>query len=82
MEVPTFFSEKKDIFSYDYNNVTNLLDSDINHYEFIDNLSVPDPEKNLCRDYFQSIMFGKNHIFIDKVLSQLNSSFVNVSLCE
>ena len=74
MEVPTFFSEKKDIFTYDYNNVAKLLDSNINYYEFIDNLSVPDPDKTLCRDYFQSIMFGKNHVFIDKVLSQLNSS--------
>lgn len=73
-QIPTFFSDKKDIFTYDYNNVTNLVDSDINHYEFINNLSVPDPDKTLCRDYFQSIMFGKNHIFIDKVLSQLNSS--------
>ena len=79
-QIPTFFSEKKDIFTYDYNNVTNLLDSNINHYEFIDNLSVPDPDKTLCRDYFQSIMFGKNHMFIDKVLSQLNSSSNNICL--
>ena len=33
-QIPTFFSEKKDIFAYDYNNVANLLDSNINHYEF------------------------------------------------
>lgn len=61
MDVPTFFSDKKDILTYDYNKINQLVDSDINHYEFIENLSVYDPDKTLCKHYFQSIMFGQNH---------------------
>ena len=73
MDVPTFFSDKKDILTYDYNKINQLVDSDINHYEFIENLSIYDPDKTLCKQYFQSIMFGQNHIFIKKILDKLQT---------
>jgi cytochrome P450 len=79
-QIPTFFSEKKDIFTYDYNNVTKLLDSDINHYEFIDNLGVPDLDNELCKLYFKSIMFGQNHIFIQKILDKLQTQNICLPL--
>ena len=37
-EIPSFFSDKKDILNYDYNKVTKLYNSNINHYQFIKDL--------------------------------------------
>ena len=80
MDIPTFFSDKKYILTYDYNKINQLVDSDINHYEFIDNLSVYDPEKTLCKQYFQSILFGQNHIFIQKILNKLQTQNICLPL--
>ena len=80
MDIPTFFSDKKDILTYDYNKINELVNSDINHYEFIENLSVYDPEKTLCKQYFQSIMFGQNHIFIQKILDKLQTQNICLPL--
>ncbi len=72
-DIPSFLSDKNDIISFDYNQIDTFLDSDINHYKFIPNLSVPDTSGKLCKHYFQSIISGKNHIFIDTIMEQLNT---------
>jgi len=73
-DIPTLFTNKKDILTYDFNQIDDLVGSDIDHYEFIDNLSVPDPDKTLCKQYFKSIMSGKNHTFIQKTMEQLKTT--------
>ena len=72
--IPTLFTDKKDIISYNYDNIDHLVDSKIDHYKFIDNLSVPDPDKIICKKYFKSIMLGKNHYFIQSIMEQLKST--------
>ena len=73
-DIPTLFTNKKDILTYDFNQIDDLVGSDIDHYEFIDNLSVPDPDKTLSRRYFKKIMLGKNHYFIQKTMEQLKTT--------
>jgi len=72
-DIPTLFTDKSKIVTYNYDNIDHLIGSEIDHYEFIDNLSVPDSNKELCKNYFQSIMFGQNHVFIEKTMEQLKT---------
>ena len=48
-DIPTLFTNKKDILQYDFNQIDDLVGSDIDHYKFIDNLSVPDSDKSICK---------------------------------
>lgn len=73
VDIPTVFSSKEKILTYDYNMIDQLVDSTIDHYKYIDNLSVPDKDKLLCKHYFESIMMGKNHIFIQNTMNSLNT---------
>ena len=73
IDIPTLFTDKSKIVTYNYDLIDHLIGSEIDHYEFIDNLSVPDSNKELCKNYFKSIMFGQNHVFIDKILNSLNT---------
>ena len=74
MKLPTLFSGKDEIMEFNYDIVDSLIGSSIDHYEFIENLSIPDPMNHLCKKYFKSIMSGKNHIFIEQIMKQYNSN--------
>ena len=73
LNVPTLFTDKKELLSYDYDQVKNLVDTDIDHYTFIDNLSIAEDKGTLCKNYFKSIMLGYNHVFIDKVMKHVKT---------
>ena len=53
MKLPTLFSGKEVILQYDYEQIDSLVGSEIDHYEFIENLSVPNT-KNICKKYFRA----------------------------
>ena len=72
--IPTLFSGKDVILQYDYDQIDSLVGSEIDHYEFIENLSVPDPMNTLCKEYFKSIMMGYNHVFIERVMKQCKTT--------
>ena len=76
--IPTLFSGKEIIFTYEYDKIDPLVGSDIDHYIFIDNLSIPDPMNTLCKEYFKSIMMGYNHVFIEKLMKKHNT---NSNIC-
>ena len=76
--IPTLFSGKDIILKYDYNQIDSLVGSDIDYYEFIENLSIPDPMNTLCKEYFKSIMMGYNHVFIEKLMKKHNT---NSNIC-
>ena len=82
-DIPTFFTDKKDILNYDYTFDTFINDSKINEYKYIHNLSLPYDKTNtntkLCESYFKSIMFGYNHIFIQKIIDNIGR-LTNISL--
>jgi cytochrome P450 len=73
MDIPTFFTDKQTILNYDFDQVQQFIGSDVDHTEYIQNLSVPDPDKKLCQEYFKSILFGYNHLFISKILQSLHT---------
>jgi len=79
IDIPQLFTEKQDILSYDFNNIDTYVGSEIDEYVYIDNLSIPGDKKAICTQYFQSIVLGYNHIFIDKMLQSVNSRS-NISL--
>ena len=74
MDIPKLFSSKEDRMNYDYHKIESLVDTDIDNYRYIDNLSIPLNKKELCRDYFKSILLGYNHIFIEKVMKQYKTT--------
>ena len=78
-DIPQLFTDKKDILSYDFDNTDAYIDSEINEYMYIHNLSIPGDQKQLCKQYFKSIILGYNHIFIDNMLDSVNTRS-NISL--
>jgi len=78
MDIPTFFSDKEDILNFDYSVLKDLLDTDIDYSHTIDNLSPDIPKDKLLQDYFRSILLGYNHIYISKVLQELNNPGSNI----
>ena len=73
MDIPTLFTDKQLLISYDYEQLKDLINTDIDHYKYIENLSVSKNTPELCKDYFKSIMLGYNHTFIEKTLQQVKS---------
>jgi cytochrome P450 len=71
MEIPNFFSGQEKIMSFDFDSLKDLLDTDIDHSSFIENLSL---DSSLVSSYFKSILLGYNHIFISKLLQQYGES--------
>ena len=69
MDIPTFFSDRKEILTYDYSKVLNLLGTKNDHSYAISNLSIDD--ENIVSDYFKSIMLGYNHVYIKKDVDQI-----------
>jgi cytochrome P450 len=84
-DIPTFFTNKQEIIDYDYSFEDFINDNNINEYEYLHNLSIPLlvdhglTETKLCESYFKSIMFGHNHIFIQKLIDNIGS-LTNISL--
>jgi cytochrome P450 len=70
-DIPTLFSDKSKIVSYDYEKIGSLIGSEIDHTEDIENLSLPGDKRDICVSYFRSIMMGYNHMFIEKKLSDI-----------
>jgi cytochrome P450 len=80
MDVPTFFTDKETIINYDYTKISGYIGSSIDHSFKIDNLS-PNKEKDtLLVEYFKSIILGHNHVFISKILDDLNNPSANICL--
>ena len=71
--IPTLFTDKETLLRYDYNQLDQWMDSHIDRYRFLENLSVPMEKGLLCKKYFKSIMLGYNHTFIEKILSDLET---------
>ena len=80
MEIPSFFSEKEKILNFDYSILQDSIDSDIDHSTFIDNLSPPIEKTKLIVTYFKSILQGYNHVYISKILEELNNPSANICL--
>jgi cytochrome P450 len=73
MEIPNLFTDKQKLINYDYNKLKYLINTDIDNYKFIKNLSIPEKKENLLINYYKSIILGYNHIFIEKILKKLNT---------
>ena len=80
MNIPSFFSEKETILSFDYSQINKYINSSIDKSFFIPNLSPPDDRHNLCSEYLKSILQGYNHIYISKILENLNNPSANICL--
>ena len=78
MDIPTFFSDRKEILTYDYSKVLNLLGTKNDHSYAISNLSIDD--ENMVSDYFKSIMLGYNHVYIKSLLDKMGKPSANISL--
>ena len=56
LNIPTLFTDKKILLSYDYDQLKDLVDTDIDHSEHIENLSVPGDKGCICKDYFKTTL--------------------------
>ena len=77
MDIPNFLSDRQTILDFDYSQINKYIGTDIDHSFRIENLS---PRDNLVEDYFKSILLGYNHIFISKILFELNNPSANIVL--
>ena len=88
MDIPNFFSDKQTILNFDYSQIENYINTSIDHSFFIPNLTPINPDKpsvhrlrqTLLTDYYKSILQGYNHIYISKLLHQLNNPSANICL--
>ena len=79
MDIPSFFSDKENILNFDYSTIGKYIGSEIDHSTYINNLSPSNDKLNLVTQYFKSILQGYNHVFISKILKDLNNP--NSNLC-
>ena len=80
MEIPSFFSEKEKIINFNYSILQEIIDSEFDHSTIIENLSPPIDKTKLLVTYFKSILQGYNHVYISKILNQLNNPSANICL--
>ena len=80
MDIPTFFTGKEGILNYDYSKITGYIGSSIDHSFDIDNLTPNRHKDTLLVGYFKSILLGNNHVFISKILEDLNNPSANICL--
>ena len=80
MDIPSFFSDRQKILDFDYSKIDKYIGSQIDHSTYIDNLSPSDDKTNLMIQYFKSILQGYNHVFISKILADLNNPSANICL--
>ena len=76
MDIPTFFTGKEGILNYDYSKITGYIGSSIDHSFDIDNLT-PSTKAHFISWIFKSILLGHNHVFISKILEDLNNPSAN-----
>ena len=74
MDIPTLFSSKEDRINYEYKQIESFVDTEIDNYQYIDNLSIPLDKKYLVSKYFKSIILGYNHIFIETLMKQVKTT--------
>tara|TARA_B100001094_G_scaffold197641_1_gene191686 strand:+ start:368 stop:1861 length:1494 start_codon:yes stop_codon:yes gene_type:complete len=79
INIPSFFSDKDKILNFDYSKIKGFVGSSIDHSKTIDNLS-PGNKDILLINYFKSILLGYNHVFISKILNDLNNPSANICL--
>ena len=77
-DIPSFFSDKYRIINFDYTKIQEFEGSDIDSSFDIPNLSPDEP--NLLQNTFKNIMLGNNHVFISKILNNLNNPSANICL--
>ena len=80
MDIPDFFTEKDKIFNFNYSSLRDLISTDIDHSTIIEHLSPNINKKILLEQYFKSILLGYNHIYISKLLKDLNNPSANICL--
>ena len=80
MDIPTFFTDQETILDFDYSTIGKYIGSAIDHSTYIDNLSPTDNKSDLVIQYFKSILQGYNHVFISKILKDLNNPSANICL--
>ena len=77
LDIPNFFSDKSKLMSFDYSKIKELCDSEIDHAFPIDYLTPIVNKEILLEGYFKSILLGYNHVFISKILSDLENPSAN-----
>jgi cytochrome P450 len=80
MEIPTFFTDKESILNYDYSKLSGYIGSSIDHSFDVVNLTPNRHKDTLLVGYFKSILLGHNHVFISKILEDLNNPSANICL--
>ena len=80
MNLPDFFTDKDELLNYNFSQLKDLVNTDIDHSTIIENLSPLVKKELLVEQYFKSILLGYNHIFISKLLKSLNNLSANICL--
>ena len=80
MDIPNFFTEKDKILNFDYSSLRDLVNTDIDYSTIIEHLSPNVNKEILLEQYFKSILLGYNHIYISKLLKDLNNPSANICL--
>ena len=80
MNLPDFFTDKDELLNYNFPQLKNLVNTDIDYSTIIENLSPLVKKELLVEQYFKSILLGYNHIFISKLLKSLNNPNANICL--
>ena len=80
MNLPDFFTDKDELLNYNFPQLKNLVNTDIDYSTIIENLSPLVKKELLVEQYFKSILLGYNHIFISKLLKSLNNPSANICL--
>ena len=80
MNLPDFFTDKDELLNYNFSQLKDLVNTDIDHSTIIENLSPLVKKELLVEQYFKSILLGYNHIFISKLLKSLNNPSANICL--
>ena len=79
-KIPSFLTNKYEILDFDYSSIRELVNSEIDHSTLIENLSPQLKKEDLLEQYFRSILLGYNHIFIQKILNDIENPNANICL--
>jgi cytochrome P450 len=80
MEIPSIFTDRIILNDYDFNELKTFKDTSIDNTYYINNLSNPKNEKYEYIDYYKSLLFGYNHVFISNLLQNMNNDIANINL--
>jgi len=62
MNLPDFFTDKDELLNYNFPQLKNLVNTDIDYSTIIENLSPLVKKELLVEQYFKSILLGYNHL--------------------